>query len=237
MDTIKLKIKNCKTKIIAHRGFACCNLENTLDAFKFANNSQAFGVECDIQPSLDRKLFVFHDASFKRLTNRNGILRLMLSSGVKNIKLINNKKQYNIPTFIEYLKTVKDKIKVIELKGWFDTLLLRQVIKQVNTFSNIKNCVFISFNLSNLIRLKKLDNKIKAQFLTETFNNSILNNLINYKLDLNISLQEITEQIVKICHKNKIKVNVWTVDDKEKLLQLLDFGVDFITTNKFEIIS
>lgn len=237
MATVKLKINNCNTKIIAHRGYASCNLENTLEAFRFACSTTAYGVECDIQPILNGELFVYHDANLKRLTNRNGIFRLLLPSTVNKIKLVNGTKKYKIPSFSDYLKTVTNKVKVIELKGWFDIFSLKRMLDQVNKISSLNNCIFISFNLLNLKRLRVLNSNLNLQFLCEKFNDKVLDDLIKYKLDLNLNYQNVTNIVIKKCHKNNIKVNAWTVDDKQKLLELVGYGIDFITTNKFEIIS
>lgn len=236
MNTIKIKIDNCNTKIIAHRGYAYCNLENTIDAFKFACSTSAYGVECDIQPSLMGELFVYHDFSLKRLTNKSGYFRLMPPSAIRNAKLISNNKEYDIPSFSDYLVTVSNKIKVIELKGWFDIFSLKRMLKLIKTQSNLCDCIFISFNLLNLKRLRTLEPLAQMQFLCERFNDNVLNTLIKYKFDLNINFQNVNRKVIKTCHKNKIKVNVWTVDDKQKLLDLINLGVDYVTTNKFEIV-
>jgi glycerophosphoryl diester phosphodiesterase len=36
---------------------------------------------------------------------------------------------------------------------------------------------------------------------------------------------------VDVCHDNGLQVNVWTVDDPERMKVLADWGVDGIVTN------
>ena len=44
----------------------------------------------------------------------------------------------------------------------------------------------------------------------------------------------LTKEILDLCHENGIKVNVWTVDNKERAEELAAWGVDMITTNILE---
>jgi hypothetical protein len=39
---------------------------------------------------------------------------------------------------------------------------------------------------------------------------------------------------VKICKENNIKLNVWTVDNISDAFNLIDMGVDYITSNILE---
>lgn len=236
MNTIKINLPNCKTKIVAHRGYAYCNLENTLEAFKYANTTYCYGVECDIQPSLNGDFFVFHDANIKRLevNNKFGIIRLKTSNQIKNIKIGEPNNYFNIPSLQDYLGAVTSKVKVIELKGKFSIRLIKKLL---NIVKNVNNVIFISFSLSNVKNLKKLNSKLNVQLLSEDFNNEVLNFAKNYKVNLNLSKQIVTNKVVELCHTNNILVNVWTVDTEAALIKFVKMGVDFITTNKFEIIS
>jgi glycerophosphoryl diester phosphodiesterase len=44
----------------------------------------------------------------------------------------------------------------------------------------------------------------------------------------------LTKEIVALLHDNGLKVNCWTVDDAEKAEQLVEWGVDYITSNILE---
>ncbi|CAN5430571.1 glycerophosphodiester phosphodiesterase [soil metagenome] len=63
-----------KTRAFAHRGLHGRGLiENSLPAFAAAIAAD-YGIECDVQPSLDGVAFVFHDTRLDRLTAEKGLL-------------------------------------------------------------------------------------------------------------------------------------------------------------------
>ena len=42
-----------------------------------------------------------------------------------------------------------------------------------------------------------------------------------------------TKELVSYAHSKDVKVNVWTIDDIEMRSKLIQYGVDFITTDLF----
>ena len=73
------------------------------------------------------------------------------------------------------------------------------------------------------------------QFLTNTkLPENWLNTLKEHKLDLDMCYKGLTKELLDLCHENGIKVNVWTVDDKDLAEELAAWGVDMITTNILE---
>ena len=58
--------------------------------------------------------------------------------------------------------------------------------------------------------------------------------MVQLKMDLDVYYKFVTADIVRLCHAHGIKVNVWTVDDPEEARQLVEMGVDFITSNILE---
>lgn len=72
------------------------------------------------------------------------------------------------------------------------------------------------------------------QFLSSKYDEEVLEGLNKYNLDLDISLRTISKKVVDEVHANGHKINCWTVDDKEFAEKLVEWGVDFITTNILE---
>jgi glycerophosphoryl diester phosphodiesterase len=71
-----------------------------------------------------------------------------------------------------------------------------------------------------------INTKEKAEF---AFNFAKTNNI-----DLDLFYGRVTKEFINLCKENNIKVNVWTVDDPNKALELIENGVDFITSNILE---
>jgi glycerophosphoryl diester phosphodiesterase len=53
-------------------------------------------------------------------------------------------------------------------------------------------------------------------------------------IDIDIVAHILTKEIVDKIHAKGLKVNCWTVDSKEDAEKLVEWGVDFITTNILE---
>lgn len=71
------------TQIIAHRGNSSAAPENTLAAFASAIEMGATVVECDVQMTRDGHLVVIHDATLDRTSDRQGDVRQLTLSEVK----------------------------------------------------------------------------------------------------------------------------------------------------------
>ncbi|MBQ2441384.1 MAG: hypothetical protein II502_04240, partial [Paludibacteraceae bacterium] len=52
-----------------------------------------------------------------------------------------------------------------------------------------------------------------------------------YKMDVDVR-KGFDKQMVERCHQAGLKVNCWTIDDTTTFNQVVDFGVDMVTTNK-----
>ena len=62
----------------------------------------------------------------------------------------------------------------------------------------------------------------------------LLQVLVEEKMDLDAYWKFVTPEVVRQCHQNGIAVNVWTVDEPEAARQLVEMGVDFLTSNILE---
>ena len=54
------------------------------------------------------------------------------------------------------------------------------------------------------------------------------------KLDLDVHHSALTEERIAALHAAGIRVNCWTVDDKDRAEELAAWGVDYITSNILE---
>ena len=111
---------------------------------------------------------------------------------------------------------------------------IKQIYDEVVKNHNAKNTIFISFFLDNLISLRAQVYDANIQYLVQTFNDDILNTLKQYNFDLDIGHWVCSKEVIDACHQNGIKVNCWTVDNPSDAERLIDYGVDYITSNILE---
>ena len=240
LDTAKILNKN-NTKFIAHRGLSGLELENTISAFVAAGNRSYVGIETDVHVTADGKFVVYHDDTTERLCDEN--LRLAQTDYDK-IKSLTLKPQKNrtigsdfiIPDLKDYLSICEGygKIAVLELKERMTPEHIAEIYAEVEKYYNPENLIFISFSLQNLVDLRQQQPNANIQYLVQEFNDDILNTLKKYNFDLDIGHWVCSKEVIDTCHANNIKVNVWTVDNPGDAERLIDYGVDYITSNILE---
>lgn len=237
-----VKIENKKsTQFIAHRGLSGIELENTMPAFTAAGNHSYYGIETDVHVTRDGKFVVFHDDDTKRLSDKNFVIsdtdyETIKSLRLKSVKNHTSSDDYEIPDLKDYLSVCAqyDKTAVIELKQRIETKYIKEIYLETEKYHNVKNTIFISFSLENLLDLRRDFPDVNVQYLKENFNDDVLNILKKYKMDLDLGYWVCSKEVIDICHANNIKVNVWTVDNPGDAERLIDYGVDYITSNILE---
>ena len=239
-NTIKIENKN-GTKFVAHRGLSGLELENTISAFVAAGNRSYIGIETDVHVTRDGKFVVYHDDTTERLCDEDVKIG---DTDYKKLKSLTLKPQKNrtvgsdfvIPDLKDYLSICAfyDKIAVLELKERMTPEVIKEIYAEVEKYYNPENLIFISFSLQNLIDLRQLQPNANIQYLVQEFNKDILATLKQYNFDLDIGYWICSKEVIDTCHENGIKVNVWTVDNPGDAERLIDYGVDYITSNILE---
>lgn len=112
---------------IAHRGLhdrARGMIENSLDAADAAIASRC-AIECDVRMAADGEAFVFHDATFDRLTGVSGAIGETASAAIARLRLAGSiagaLADAAIPSLAAFLERVGGRAPVIvEIKSLFD---------------------------------------------------------------------------------------------------------------------
>jgi glycerophosphoryl diester phosphodiesterase len=241
MNTIKFDKKN--TKIIAHRGLSGIERENTNAAFVAAGNRSYYGIETDVHRTADGKFVVIHDDDTKRV----GIDKLMVEQTtfetLRSLHLVDKdgkrgRNDLRIPSLQEYIQICHKygKVSVLELKNHFEDEDIDKIIEIVRAQEHLQDTIFISFDLPNLIYLRSVLPEQPAQYLVGGFTGEVLEALKKYSLDLDMNYRSVTmtKELVDRLHAEGILINVWTVDRLEDAQRMVEYGVDFITSNIIE---
>lgn len=236
-----IEIQKGKTLIIAHRGLSALETENTCAAFVAAGNRSYYGIETDIHRTADGRFITIHDGDLNRVAGANVSVEESTLSQLQSIVLIDkdgskNRADLRIPTLEDYICICKkyNKHCVLELKSDFTEEEIKKITRVIENYDYLKQVTFISFNYENLLRLRKILPKQSAQFLFGDFNNALIEKLATDKIDIDIKFRFLTKENIKKFHELGLKVNCWTVDKKKDAERLIEWGVDFITTNILE---
>lgn len=239
MNTIKFDAK--KTKVIAHRGLSGLERENTNAAFVAAGNRESyFGIETDVHVTGDGFFAIHHDDSLSRVFGRNINVEEASFADINGIKAADKdnltRSDLTVPELAEYIRICKkyEKVAVLEIKNPMLPRQLDEIMAIIKTFDMCRNTVIISFDWGNCEYVKKQYKNQQVQFLCTKFDEELLTKLVENNLDLDIAHSAVTKEVVDKIHKNGLKINCWTVDDKARAEELAGFGTDFITTNILE---
>lgn len=204
--------------VIAHRGASAFAQENTLKAFALAFKLGAAWLETDVQRSKDGVLVLYHDYCLK---NGRQIKDLTFSELAKN----------NVPTLTDLLKITPENFTLnLEIKNdnniYFG--IEKQILAEIKKAKNIKkeNIFISSFAVESLQKIRALDKQINIGVLTRNFDIKIPLSL--KAKSVNISVKRVTKNIIDTCHKNNLKVLVYTVNDYQTYQKLKQWNTDGI---------
>ena len=204
--------------VIAHRGASAFAQENTLEAFNMAFKLGASWLETDVQRSADGVLVLYHDYF---LPNGKKIKELTYKELAKN----------NVPKLADLLKiTPKNFTLNLEIKNDENIYpnIEKEILTELSIAKNIskEQILISSFAVESLAKIRSLSKQISIGVLTRNF--EIKTPLSLSAKSVNISVKRVTKNIVETCHKNNLKVLVYTVNDYKKYLELKTWGVDGI---------
>lgn len=235
--------------IIAHRGESFDAPENTLAAINLAWKRKAKSVEIDIQLTNDNEIVVIHDYDTLRISGKKKTIN---NSSLKELKLLDaglykgeEWRNERIPTLNEVFKTVPSLGKlIIEIKSDEDII---EKLKYELSGSNLKvsQIEIIAFNANTLSKAKKMMPEYKMLWLLDLDyswphwliwmrKQKIVKKIKKLHLDgVNIWAGKLlTKDFVEYFKNAGLLVYTWTVNDPFKAQQLIEFGIDGITTDK-----
>lgn len=220
-----------------HRGLCERAVENSYKAFLYAcKEPDVWGVETDIQFTKDGKCVCFHDKSTKRLMGIKRLVRELRFDEMAKYKLVGDNESVvaDVCSFKKYVKICKkyNKTCVIEFKYDFSDKQLLHVLKTIKWHRYLKKCVFISFNTSVLIKLRRMLPKQPLELLVTNPVQRPLAFCVENRVDVSMHWRLIRKDTIKRYNDFGVKVAVWGVKGYVVALKLAKMGVESITTDK-----
>jgi glycerophosphoryl diester phosphodiesterase len=231
-------------QIIAHRGFHATkgSCRNSIEALKQAQKMGLYGSECDINMTKDGIIVVAHGSLHPDKIYRKGedIKRLNIQKSTYaelcEIPLENGE---TIPTLEQYLEQMKKSKKtklIIEIKNHAtpekETEIVKQTIDMVAKYGLSDMVEYIAFRPWICFELKRLaPQDTPIAYLNGDYDPAYVLGMGISGIDYKYDVLKKKPHWIKSCHKRGLKVNVWTVDDEDKLRWVIEQGVDYITTD------
>lgn len=231
-----------KTEVWAHRGASGWDRqyapENTMLSFEKAVEMGADGIELDVQLTKDGEIVICHDERIDRTSRGHGWLRDFTLSELKKIDFGKPHVEYGfveIPTLQEFLEFAKPlEIKVnIELKTGIICYegLDEKTSDMVKNFGMQERVIYSSFNHYSLEKLRDYNSCAQIGLLISDDFVRVPEDTERLKAcAVHPPEHIVTKEYVEKCHTHNIKVHTWTVDNPNRMRELIGMGVDaFIT--------
>ena len=229
---------------IAHRGFSAIAPENTMVAFQKALELNVDCVELDVHGTIDKKVVAIHDQTLNRTTNQTGFVNQQTLNRVRQAdagrwfddKFTGEK----IPTLTEALDLIcPSAMAVVEVK---DAAITDQVVKDIHLTNTSKRVVVIAFDPMVLKQVRQLDSTLSTGFLLggdkgHVNDVELAAQLVQQVLVMGVPLLNLSEKLITSLLAHEIKKRgvtlwTWTIDDLERMKEVVDSGVQGITSNQ-----
>ncbi len=228
-------------RVVAHRGASATHPENTLEAFQAAAEQGADGIELDVRLSADGVLVVHHDAHLGDGTLLRGLTVADMPDW--------------IPTLYEALEVAGDMWVNVEIKNvpdepdYDDEHQISVAVAGLvaanlagsepgspsgDPLSNAERIMVSSFNVDSVERIRHLDPEIPLALLVwgQADPASLIGRAVAHGFEAIHPHDILVDRtFVQRAREAGLQINVWTVDDPARMVELAEYGVDGIITN------
>jgi glycerophosphoryl diester phosphodiesterase len=227
--------------VIGHRGAAGLAPENTLAAIQVAIDLGADAVEFDVQRTSDGELVIMHDNDVDRTTNGEGFVRNLTLVEIKSLDagswFSDDYTGEPVPTVRDVFDLVQDNdiLLFIELKDPFlYTGIESEIVDLIAEYGYENRVHILSFYHRSLEIIRDLNPDL---ILSGLWSESPSEDGDGFDV-VNARYTILTRpaEFINMYHVQGIEVIVWTVDDSEIMIRLIEAGIDGIITDYPDIL-
>ncbi len=227
----------------AHRGGGCEGLENTLTAFRRAVDLGYRYVETDVHTTSDGVLVAFHDATLDRVTDARGVIAGLPWSVVRQARVGGRE---SLPLFEGLLTSFPATRFNVDVKADSAVRPLVAALEAADAWDRV--CVG-SFSQARVDAARRLAGRRLATSVG-TRGVAALRLLSWGRLpgggravgeavcvqvpERQSGMPVVDSVFLRAAHRRGLQVHVWTVNDRARMADLLDLGVDGIMTDHIE---
>lgn len=232
---------------LGHRGAPEAAPENTIPAFLKAMEAGAHGVELDVHLSRDGETIVIHNRTVDKTTDGSGPVS---GRTLSELKSLDAGTWFSAEFAGTRLPTLEETVIALPREAFINietksgavagTALEKKVAEAINRFGLHDRVIVSSFNPLSLARIKKIDRRIETgQLYMPLFPALPPTSPVHlFKPDaLHPHYKKVSAAYVAKARARGYRVNVWTVNTRIEMEQMLDLGVDGIITNRPDLLS
>ena len=234
--------------ICAHQGDNAVFPANTVPAFKSAADKDAAMVEMDVKRCATGELVIMHDSTVDRTTNGTGEIAKLTFEQIRaldaGVKKNPNFAGTKVPTFDEAIDSLpKDGIWI---NVHYSDNVADEVAKKIKEKGRLHQA-FISTSLSAIQRARKVVPEILSCNMNRTGKRKVAwtpeqstlyaTQTVDHRCNFLQLITPCSASDVKLLHGAGAKIGYFRCNEPEKLRELLDLGVDFILTDRLDVIQ
>ena len=220
--------------ITAHRGASAVAPENSMAAFRAAMEAGATYAELDVQRTRDHEIIVLHDGDVMRMGDDPRKVSELTAAEMASID-IGRKRDAAFagehpPTLEEVIDLVRGRMKInVELKyNVADPGLAPAVVELLRRKDFVEQVVITSLDYAALKQVES----IEPRLVTGHIVTAAVGNVVRTEADfVSLNAARATPSLVRQAHAAGKDVHVWTVNEPEVMLRMIERGVDNIITD------
>lgn len=234
---------------LAHRGGAHLpgneGKENTIAAFRAAVDLGYTHCETDVHTTRDGVLIAFHDDRLDRVTESTGMIADLPWDAVAEARVGGE----SIPTLDELLEEFPDTCFNIDIKA---PGAVEPLVRAIGAHRAQDRVCVGSFSVERITRFRRrmgttVPTAVSSAGVPWTAWVPALPRLLNdpgvvFQMPIRhrvkgVDLPLLTRRLVKAAHARGKDVHIWTIDDEQTMVDLIDAGVDGIVTDRPDVLK
>jgi glycerophosphoryl diester phosphodiesterase len=220
--------------ITAHRGVALSAPENSLAAFRSAAAAGAHYIELDVQRARDGTIVVVHDADLMRMAGDPRRIRDLAAAELATITL-NGKDgtpypAETVPTLEQVIDTLRGELRVnVELKyNVPDEQLAPAVIELLRRKDFMDQVVITSLDSGALRQVESMAPELATGLIVTAAVGDVTRTEADF---LSLNSARATRALIRRAKFAGKQIHVWTVNDPEVMLRMIERDVDNVITD------
>lgn len=236
---------------VSHRGASGYAPEHTLVSYQMGEKMHGDYIEIDLQMTKDGQLIAMHDEKLDRTTNGTGLVKDYTLAEIKQLDAGSwfnekypesanpNYEGLQVPTLEEVFKKFgKNASYYIETKSP-ETYpgMEKELLRLIDKYDiNKKSLLIQSFSPQSLKIMNELDPSVKLVQLISYKNYAVITDdeiaaIKEYAMGVGPNHTYLNEEYVQKVVNSGLELHPYTVNDKDRMKQLIDWGVTGMFTN------
>lgn len=231
-------------RVFAHRGLAVEAPENTLLAFARAMAAGASYIETDVHASADGIAVIAHDPDLKRVAGRDVRVGQLTIAELRRVDLGHGQAFCSLAEALDAFPDARFNIDIKSMDAvapTIDAVTAARAIPRVlvTSFSDRRRRLAVA-GLPGVATSASAGSFLGALIAGKLRSAALVRRALRGVVAVQVperalGLRVTTERMLAQLHAASVEMHVWTINDPERMRELLELGVDGIVTDRADL--